>query len=298
MIARSPGPPGGEHILSMRVRSLFLYAGIALLATACQQKAPGRLTAEEVAALLAKGTTVHQLVYADLNEDGREEAYVATMTPAPEPHTAAVVLAPDGRGRMAIVFQRRLAGETWLPVQVGRTADGAPMVAVFSTRAGNVANLSYVVIQYARGIVQAGFDRAGLIGGRVRFVPDGLLETRGDLDRIYRWSDSGWQPEDLDSQYLPPLPPDTTTIEYRINPVRGPFIDSPRAVRMRVGQHLFFRRMDQGEPSRLMFSGGGSSYAVGPDGVITLLQPDLVEINIEGPAYSGRTATISLRIDP
>jgi len=67
---------------------------------------------------------------------------------------------------------------------------------------------------------------------------------------------------------------------------------------MRVGQHLFFRRMDQGEPSRLMFSGGGSSYAIGPDGVITLLQPDLVEINIEGPAYSGRTATISLRIDP
>ena len=282
----------------MRINHLFALAGIVLLAAACQHAAPGRPTAEQVTSLLAKGSTVHEIVYADLNQDGREEAYVAAMTPAPEPHTAAVVVAPDGRGRLAVVFQRRLAGENWLPVQIGRTGDAAPQVAVFSTRAGNAANLSYLVVNYVRGIVQSGLDRVGLVGGRVRFIPDGLLETRGDLDRIYRWSEAGWQPEDLDSQYLPTLPPETTTIEYRINPVRGPFIDSPRAVRMRVGQHLFFRRMDQGEPSRLTFSGGSSSYALGPDGVIALLQPDLVEINIEGPAYSGRTATISLRIDP
>jgi hypothetical protein len=241
---------------------------------------------------------VQAVVFADLNEDKQEEAYVSAMTPAPDPHTLAAVVAPDTRGQMAVVFQRRIAGETWLPAQFGRTADGAPMVAVFSTRAGNTANLSYLVVQYGRGVAQAGLDRVGLIGGRVRFIPDGLLETRGDIDRIYRWSEAGWQPEDLDSQYLPQLPAETTTIEYRINPIRGPFVDIPRALRMRVGQYVFFRRMDQGEPSRLMFSGSTSSYSIGPDGVISLLQPDLLEINIEGPAYSGRTATISLRIDP
>lgn len=282
----------------MHFTRLALIVGVVVLAAACQHDAGGRPTASQVATLLGNGITVQAVVFADLNADKQEEAYVSAMTPAPEPHTLAAVVAPDARGRMAVVFQRRMAGETWLPVQIGRTGDGAPMVAVFSTRAGNTANLSYIVVQYGRGIVQAGLDRVGLIGGRVRFIPDGLLETRGDLDRIYRWSESGWQPEDLDSQYLPQLPAETTTIEYRINPIRGPFVDSPRALRMRVGQSVFFRRMDQGEPSRLMFSGSTSSYSIGADGVISLLQPDLLEINIEGPAYSGRTATISLRIDP
>ena len=277
---------------------LLLVAGAVVVASACQRDVGGRPTVERVAALLGSGVTVQAMVFADLNEDKQEEAYVSALTSAPDPHTLAAVLAPDARGRLAVVFQRRLAGETWLPAQIGRTADSAPMVAVFSTRGGSTANLSYIVVHYGRGIVQAGLDRVGLIGGRVRFIPDGLLETRGDVDRIYRWSEAGWQPEDLDSQYLPPLPAETTTIEYRINPIRGPFVDSPRALRMRVGQYVFFRRMDQGEPSRLMFSGSSASYSIGPDGVMSLLQPDLVEINIEGPAYSGRTATISLRIDP
>lgn len=273
-------------------------AVIALVTAACQRAPAGRPSKDQVASLLASGSVIREIVYADLNGDGQDEAYVATMTPGPDAHTAAVVLAPDRRGRMAVAFQRRLAGDVWLPIQIGRTASEAPMVAVFAARAGSGANLSYLVIHHAKGVVQAGLDRSGLISGRIRFISEGLLETRGDLDRIYRWSEAGWQPEDLSSQYLPPLPPETTTIEYRIDPIRGPFIDSPRAVRMRVGQHLFFRRVDQGEPSRLIFSGDASSYAIGPDGLITLLRPDLVEIHIEGPAYSGRTVTISLRIDP
>ena len=280
------------------VRAALLGAGAALLIAGCQRGSPsGRLSTGQIAALLPKGTTVTEVVYADLNEDGTEEAYVAAQT-APEVHRTAVVLAPDRRGRMAVSFQRRLAGAGWLPIQVGRPADGAPMIALFVAQGSNGANFSYVVVQYLRGIVQATLDQSELISGRVRFVPEGLLETRGDVDRLYRWSESGWQAEDLGSQYLPPLPPETTTIEYRIDQVRGPFIDAPRTIRMRVGQHLFLRRVDQGEPSRLSFSGGTSALTFGPDGVITLMQPDLVEINIEGPAYSGRTATISLRIDP
>lgn len=283
---------------SRSFRVALLCAGVALAVAGCQRGSPsGRLSHEQITALLPKGTTVNEVVYADLNDDGTEEAYVAAQT-SPEVHATAVVLAPDRRGRMAVSFQRRLAGDGWLPVQVGRPAAGAPMIALFTAQGRSGANFSYVVVQYVRGIVQATLDQSGLISGRVRFIPEGLLETRGDVDRIYRWSESGWQVEDLGSQYLPPLPPETTTIEYRIDQVRGPFIDAPRTVRMRVGQHLFLRRVDQGEPSRLSFSGGASSLTFGPDGVITLLQPDLVEINIEGPAYSGRTATISLRIDP
>ncbi len=276
----------------------LLCVGAILLVAGCQRGSPsGRLSAEQIAAFLPKGTTITEVAYADLNEDGREEAYITAKT-APEVHTTAAVLAPDRRGQIAVVFQRRLAGETWLPIQIGRSGDGAPMIAIFAAQGGGAANLSYVVVQYLRGVVQATLDQSELIGGRVRFIPDGLLETRGDIDRIYRWSESGWQAEELGSQYLPPLPPETTTVEYRIDPVRGPFIDGPRALRMRVGQHLILRRVDQGEPSRLFFAGGGSSLIFGADGVITLVRPDLVEINIEGPAYSGRTATISLRIDP
>jgi hypothetical protein len=283
----------------MRVaRHLLLLAVFLALAAACRPAPPDRLSRDQVASFLPGGSLIHEVVHADLNGDGRDETFAATITPGPDPHPAAVVLAVDRRGRMAVAFQRRLAGETWLPIQVGRPAEGAPMVVVFAARGGAAANLSYIVVHSAKGVVLAGLDRAGLIAGRIRFVPEGLLETRGDLDRIYRWSETGWQAEDLGSQYVPPLPPETTTIEYRVDPIRGPFVDSPRAIRMRVGQHLFLRRVDQGEPSRLTLSGGGASYRLGPDGVLTLLQPDLVQINIEGPAYSGRTATLSLRIDP
>ena len=263
-----------------------------------QRSGSSRPTREQIATMLAKGTVLKEIVYGDLTGDGHDEAFVATTPPGSDAQASAIVIARDRRGRYAPVLQRILAGEGWLPIQIGRPGDDGPVVAVFSSQGASSGALSYVVVQSLRGILQTTLERSAIPGGRIRFVPEGLLETRGDVDRIYRWAESAWQTEDLPAQYLPPLPPQTATIQYTIDPVRGPFLEGPRSLRLRVGQRIFLRRMDTGEPSRILFEGGASSLSFGPDGVITLLQPGQVEINIEGPAYSGKTATLLLRIDP
>ncbi len=209
-----------------------------------------------------------------------------------------MVFALDRRGQYTLAVQRRVAGEAWEPIQVGRPTGEAPPVAVFASRGGSTGSLGYAVIQQRAGALQMMLENHGLLNGGIRFVPEGLLESRGDVDRLYRWSDGDWQAEDLDSQYVPPLPPGTVTIPYFIDLVRGPKISASREIRARVGQHVFLHRTDRGEPSRISYSGTPTAYTVGRDGVITLLQPDVIEIYVEGPAYSGRTLTLSVRIDP
>ncbi len=272
--------------------------GIALGGCQVRRAGGARPTPEQIAAALPKGATVNEIAYADLSEDGREEILVAATMPAPGSRPAAFVLSPGRRGRISFVMQRMILGEEWLPIQIGRPGDGAPMAAVFASRSGSSGNVGFVVIQQRAGVLQVTLEQDGLLNGAVGFVPEGLLESRGDTDRLFRWAGSGWQAEDLASQYLPPLPPATVTIPYTINAVRGPMIESARSIRARVGQHVFLRRMDRGEPSRVLYSGSHASYSVGSYGVITLLQQDQIEIHIEGPAYSGRIATILVRIDP
>jgi hypothetical protein len=252
-----------------------------------------------VASWLPGGAAVGEVASADLTGDGRDEVLVAWMSQAGAARQPiASVFTLDARGQHAQVFQRRIIGENWAPIQVGRPADGAPVAAVFSAWAGSEGTLAYVVVQQLAQQVQVTLENSGLFSGGIRFVSEGLLESRGDVDRLYRWSDSGWQAEDLGSQYVPALPPETTTVSYTIDAVRGPKIDVSREIRVRVGQHLFLHRDDRGEPSRIGFSGTPSAYSVGADGVITFLQPDVIEIYIEGPARSGRTLTLSVTVEP
>jgi hypothetical protein len=244
------------------------------------------------------GTKVDQAVYADLTDDGRDEALVAaTVKSGQGQQLLALVLTPEGRGFMRL-FERRVMGEMWEPIQVGRAGDGAPVSAVFAARAGAGGNLGYVVIQYRGRNLEVTLEQAGLFQGSVRFVAQGLLESRGDTDRLLRWTDAGWETEELGSQYEPALPQSTITIGYTVDAVRGPMIESPRIVQARVGQHLFLRRMDRGEPSRVQILGAAGAYAITPEGVVTLQAPGAVEVHIEGPAYSGRTLVITVRVEP
>lgn len=287
----------------MPTRSLILLVCtvLALATGACtafQRQGGGRPTSAQLGAGLPQGSTVDQVVYADLTGDGRDEALVAaTVLDQAVRQLTAFVHSPDQRGRYSRILQRRLRGDAWLPIQVGRAGEGAPPAAVFSARDGNGGSLSYIVVQQHGRVLGVTMENAGLLNGSVRFVPEGLLESRGDTDRVLRWADATWQTEDLHSQYLPPLPAETVTIEYWVDAVRGPMTEAPRVVRARVGQHLFLRRMDRGDPSRVQVMGSGSSYAIRPDGVIALRYPDTFEIHIEGPAYSGRTLVLSVRVE-
>lgn len=287
----------------MPTRSLILLVCmvLALAAGACtgfRRQGDGRPTSAQLGAGLPQGSTVDQVVYADLTGDGRDEALVAaTVLNQAVRQLTAFVFSPDQRGRYNRILQRRLRGDAWLPIQVGRAGEGAPPAAVFSARGGNGTSLSYIVVQHHGRVVGVTMENAGLLNGSVRFVPEGLLESRGDTDRVLRWADATWQTEDLYSQYLPPLPAETVTIEYRVDAIRGPMTEAPRVVRARVGQHLFLRRMDRGDPSRVQVMGSGSSYAIRPDGIIDLQHPDTFEIHIEGPAHSGRTLILSVRVE-
>ncbi len=264
-----------------------------------RRSGPTRPGATQIASWLPAGATVDEVAYADLNGDGKEEILVAASIPAETGRQpVAMIFALDRRGQYALAVQRRIAGEAWEPIQVGRPTEEAPPVVVFASRGGSTGSLGFAVFQQRAGALQVTLENHGLLNGGIRFVPGGLLESRGDVDRLYRRADGDWQPEDLDSQYVPPLPPGTVTIPYFINLVRGPMVNSSREIRGRVGQHVFLHRTDRGEPSRILYSGTPSAYSVGRDGVITLLQPDVIEIYIEGPAYSGRTLTLSVRIDP
>ncbi|OFX26840.1 MAG: hypothetical protein A2Z07_01035 [Armatimonadetes bacterium RBG_16_67_12] len=280
---------------------LLVCMALALATGACtafQRQGDGRPSSAQLGAGLPQGSTVDQVVYADLTGDGRDEALVATTVPNQAvKQLTAFVFSPDRRGTYRRILQRRLRGDIWLPTLVGRAGEGAPLAAVFLARGGNAASLSYIVVQQHGRVVGVTMENASLLNGSVRFVPEGLLESRGDTDRLLRWADATWQTEDLYSQYLPPLPAETIPIAYTVDAIRGPMTETPRVVHARVGQHLFLRRMDRGDPSRVQIMGSGSSYAIRSDGVIYLQQPDTFEIHIEGPAYSGRTLILSVRVE-
>lgn len=283
----------------MRFLALLVCMVLALATGACtvfQRRGDDRPTSAQLGAGLPQGSTVDQVVYADLTGDGRDEALVAATVPNQAvTQLTALVFSPDQRGTYRQILQRRLRGAAWLPIQVGRAGEGAPLAAVFSARAGHAASLSYIVVQQRGRAIAVTLENAGLLNGTVRFVPEGLLESHGDTDRVLRWADATWHTEDLYSQYLPPLPAETITIAYTVDAVRGPMTEAPRVVRARVGQHLFLRRMDRGDPSRVQLM--GSAYVIRSDGVIDLQRPDTFEIHIEGPAHSGRTLVLSVRVE-
>lgn len=284
-----------------RLGAALVYLTLAAVLGGCQVLRPsgaGRPTASQIAALLPGGARVDEVVYADLTGDGRDEALVAATVPSHGASpAAALIFAPGRGGRYGQVFQRYLPGVRWLPIQTGSPADGAPLAAVFASQT-DAGHLSYVVVQQRDRGLQVTLAGDGIVQGGIRFVPEGLLESRGDTDRLYRWGAAGWEAEDLGSQYLPPTPPATVVISYVVDPVRGPRVEGARAIRARVGGYLFLRRMDRGEPSRVQLSGGAASFTRGLDGLVALHQPDQIEIHIEGPAYSGRTLTLSVRVDP
>jgi hypothetical protein len=211
----------------------------------------------------------------------------------------AFVYTLDGR-RYAQAFQRRILGDTWLPIQFGHPGPGTPFVAVFAARGGNQGLLRYVVVRHNGRAVVSVLDSNGVFNGGVRFVPEGLLESSGDTDRILRLGGDGqWQVEELGSQYLGELPHGTIKVDYFIDPVRGPMVDTVvREIRLQVGQRIVLHRTDRGAPSRIQFVGSPSVFEIGLDGSILARQAGVFEIHIEGPAYSGRLFTISVRVDP
>jgi hypothetical protein len=289
-------------------RLVRIAAGAASLAAAlsvagCQVFRPGltgRPTAEQVAAALPAGTTVEAVQFADLDGDGRDEMLAqAKLAEKTDRVPAAFVFTRDGR-RYAQVFQRRLIGDAWLPIQFGRPGEGAPLVAVFATRGGDQALLRYVLVRHNGRKVVSVLDNNGVFQGGVRFVPEGLLESSGDTDRILRLGGDGqWQVEELDSQYARDLPPGTIKVDYFVDPVRGPMVDTPvREVRLQIGQRLVLHRTDRAAPSRIRYVGVAGVYEIGLDGSILARQPGVFEIHIEGPAYSGRVFSIVVRVDP
>ncbi|MDR7419173.1 MAG: hypothetical protein QN178_09725 [Armatimonadota bacterium] len=287
----------------MRARGLALLL-IVLVASAMMAGCRGRdgRRAErpgpaQLAEGLPEGARIAEIVFTDLDDDGGEEALATATIPSGSAlQMVALIFEPDDRGRYAQAFRRPMPGDTWEPIQAGRPSDTAPAAAVFATRAGASGNFSYLVVQPRDRYFVVTMENTGLLQGNVRFVPEGLLESRGDVDRLLRWTGSGWQPEDLWSQYLPPLPPGTVTIEYTVDAVRGPMVAGPRTVQVRVGGHLFVRRMDRGEPSRVQITGTPGAVEISRDGVMTFTRADVLELQIESPAFSGRTAVVSVQV--
>ncbi len=277
----------------------LLCATAAVALGGCNRSAGTRPTASQIAQALPQGATVDEIAYADLTGDGRDEVLVAATIPeSGARHQTAFVFGSGRGGRYTSLLRRRVPGQSWMPIQVGRPGESAPPVAVFGTREGLRGHLGFVVVLQHDGVVQAMLERYRLLNGQIRFVPEGLMESEGDIDRIYRWQATRWETQELPNQYLPPLQANAVVIPYTIDAVRGALIQTPRSLRARVGQQVYPRRFGRGDPSRVFYSGATSSYAVGPDRVISLLQPDTLEIHIEGPAYSGRTITVLVRIDP
>jgi hypothetical protein len=260
----------------------------------------GRPTAEQVASTLPAGTMVNAVQFADLDGDGRDEMLAqAKLTQKTERMLTALVFTLDGR-RYREAFQRHLLGDTWLPIQFGHPGEGAPLVAVFAARGGNQGLLRYIVVRHNGRAVVSVLDTNGIFSGSIRFVREGLLESTGDTDRILRLgSDGAWQVEELGSQYVGELPQGTIKVDYFVDPVRGPMVDTVvREIRLHVGQRLVLHRTDRGAPSRIQFVGSPSVYELGVDGSILARQSGVFEIHIEGPAYSGRLFSIAVRVDP
>jgi hypothetical protein len=260
----------------------------------------GRPTADQIAATLPAGSTVEAVQFADLGGDGRDELLaLAKVAEQSGRVPTALVFTLDGR-RYVTAFQRRIVGDTWLPIQLGRPGDGAPLVAVFAARGGNQGLLRYVLVRHNGRAVVSVLENSGVFQGGVRFVREGLLESSGDTDRILRLSGDGqWQVEELGSQYIGELPPGTIKIDYFIDPVRGPMVEVPvREVRLHVGQRMVLHRTDRAAPSRILYAGTASVYEVAADGSILAREPGVFEIHIEGPAYSGRMFSIIVRVDP
>jgi hypothetical protein len=289
-----------EDIVRARGLALLLIVFVASAMTAGCRGRGGRAEHPSRAGLtetLPRGAQITELAFADLDGDGTEEALAAATIPSGSgTQLVALVFAPGDRGRYTQTFKRPMPGETWQPIEVGRPGDGAPVAAVFATRAGAAGTLSYLVVQTGGRHLTVTMENTGLLQGNVRFVHEGLLESRGDVDRILRWSAAGWQAEDLGSQYLPPLPPGTVIVEYVVDIVRGPMVSGPRGVHVRVGGHLFVRRMDRGEPSRVQIVGSPETFEINRDGVLTFKRADVLEVQIEGPAFSGRTVVVSVQV--
>lgn len=289
--------------VSRRLAWPLAWVTLATILSGCQVPRPSvveRPTATEVAAALPKDAKIDQIVYADLTGDGRDEVLVAATLPDQRIQTLrramAFVFAPGRRGQYTPVLQRDVIGDGSLPIHIGRPTPGAPLAAVFSARGGSGGYLGFVVVQQRAGMLRVTLERHGLFSGGIEFVPEGLLESEGDTSRLYRWGATEWQAEDLPSQYLPPLPPDTVIIPYSVDAIRGPMITRSHRIRARVGQHVFLRRMDRGEPSRTLYGSNVASFDVESNGLIRLLRPGIMEIFIESPAYSEKTLVLSVRI--
>jgi hypothetical protein len=293
---------GPEVSVRARLIAVLLCTILGFAAAGCapvRRGGSGVPPAGQFARDLPSGSTVDEVASADLDGDGRDEALVAATIPTQgASQLTALVFTADRRGAYTSVLRRRLRGDRWLPILVGRAGEGAPLAAVFSAQASREGSLAYLVVQRHGRTVAVTLEHTNLPHGRLRFVPEGLLESSGDTDRILRWADATWHREDLSSQYLPPLPADTITIAYTVDAIRGAMTETPRVVRARVGQHLFLRRMDRGDPSRVQVVGVDSSFTIRPDGIIVLRHPDTLEIHIESPAHSGRTLVLSVRVEP
>ncbi len=277
--------------------TLLACLTLAVLAS-CQQSSPPatRPSVREVAALLPDGTTIEEIAYADLDSDGREEVLAAATVRTPHRRElTALVAARGAEGRLSRSLQHRLAGDGWLPIQIQRPG-AVPLAAAFASNAGSGGYLDYIVVQYYAGAVQTMSIQGGIFSGRIRFVAEGLLESSGDVDRLYRWRESDWIREELPRQYLPVLPANTVVIPYLVDESRGPRRLDSRPIHARVGERIFLRRMNTGKPSRIMYS-PGQMLSIGADGAFTLLEPGTAEVSIENPAYSDRPLTISIRVD-
>lgn len=293
---------GQTGYVPRRLAGPLAWVTLATILSGCQVSRPSaveRPTATEVAAALPKDAKIDQIVYADLTGDGRDEVLVAATLPDQIQtlrRAMAFVFAPGRRGQYTPVLQRDVIGDGLLPIQIGLPAPGAPLAAVFSARGGSGGYLGFVVVQHRAGVLRVTLEGHGLFSGDIRFVPEGVLESAGDTSRLYRWVATEWQAEDLPSEYLPPLPPDTVIIPYTVDAIRGPMITRSHSIRARVGQHVFLRRMDRGEPSRISYASDVDSYEVTSHGLIKLLRPGIMEIFIESPAYGEKTLVLSVRI--
>jgi hypothetical protein len=220
--------------------------------------APPPLSANQVLALLPRGSSVHSLVHLEM--DGRrpsEGAVVARIPSFPGSSdlaaTALLYRYDRWRRRFSVVYRAPPPGAVPFSADAARLLAGRD-AAVFSGLYDDGA-LGYRIVGLLRG--RAAVLREQRLTGTVHLVDPAVIERRGDTVHGLRWNGGSWVPDGT-ARTIPEAPAGVT---WRYAVRNGQVLARTNVVHLRRRQ-----------PLRVLAAGGGPATVVLPDSRLDVVE--------------------------
>ena len=220
--------------------------------------APPPLSANQVLALLPRGSSVHSLVHLEM--DGRrpsEGAVVARIPSFPGSSdlaaTALLYRYDRWRRRFSVVYRAPPPGAVPFSADAARLLAGRD-AAVFSGLYDD-GDLGYRIVGLLRG--RAAVLREQRLTGTVHLVDPAVIERRGDTVHGLRWNGGSWVPDGT-ARTIPEAPAGVT---WRYAVRNGQVLARTNVVHLRRRQ-----------PLRVLAAGGGPATVVLPDSRLDVVE--------------------------